>query len=57
MPIGMRVYLMLVNKRRDESQGQHIDPEAARRVNLEDDVDLANLDETDWKNRSFRYVL
>ncbi|KAJ2980994.1 hypothetical protein NQ176_g2309 [Zarea fungicola] len=57
MPIGMRIYLMLVNKRRDESQGQHIDPEAVRRVHLDEDMDLASLDETDWKNPSFRYIL
>lgn len=48
---------MLVNKRRDESQGQHIDPEAVRRVHLDEDMDLASLDETDWKNPSFRYIL
>ncbi|GES57250.1 pantothenate transporter [Aspergillus terreus] len=55
--IGLRIYLDLVNKRRDRKQGVHIDAEESRAVHLDTDDSLEEVDETDKQNRSFRYVL
>lgn len=57
MAAGLRVYLDWENKRRDKAQGLHIDAEEVRTIELHVDVALLSLDETDWQNKSFRYVL
>lgn len=45
------------NKSRDKAQGVHIDAEEVRTIDLHVDEALATLDETDWQNKSFRYIL
>ncbi|KAH8687311.1 major facilitator superfamily domain-containing protein [Tricladium varicosporioides] len=57
MILGLRFYLFWENKRRDKAQGIHIDAEDSREIDLHTDKALAALDETDWENKSFRYVL
>lgn len=57
MILGLRLYLAWENKRRDKAQGMHIDAEDIREVDLQADGNLANLDETDIENKSFRYIL
>lgn len=57
MILGLRFYLVWENKGRDKAQGIHIDAEDSREVDLHTDKALAALDETDWENKSFRYVL
>lgn len=57
MILGFRVYLQWENKRRDAAQEINIDPEGKREVDLQTDKALLSLDETDWENQSFRYVL
>lgn len=43
--------------RRDKEQGIKIDPEETRRVALDTDENVLQVDQTDKQNRSFRYVL
>jgi hypothetical protein len=57
MILGLRFYLQWENGRRDALQGLFIDAEEVREVDLQTDEALAMLDETDWENKSFRYVL
>ena len=57
MILGLRFYLQWENKRRDTAQGVQIDAEGTREVDLQTDGALSSLDETDWENQSFRYVL
>jgi hypothetical protein len=57
MAIGLRVYMDWENKSRDKAQGVHIDAEEVRTIDLHVDEALATLDETDWQNKSFRYIL
>ncbi|TVY83359.1 putative transporter [Lachnellula suecica] len=57
MLLGFRFYLQWENNRRDKLQGVHIEAEDVRKVDLQTDEALALLDETDWENKSFRYVL
>jgi hypothetical protein len=52
-----RAYLDWTNKRRDQAQGIHIDPEEHREIDLQADEELDHVDETDIQNQSFRYVL
>ncbi|KAL4999684.1 major facilitator superfamily domain-containing protein [Aspergillus recurvatus] len=52
-----RVYLSWTNKRRDQAQGMHIDPEEHREIDLQADEELDHVDETDIQNESFRYIL
>jgi ACS family allantoate permease-like MFS transporter len=57
MLIGLRVYLGMENKRRDKLQGAHISAEDVRKVDLQTDEALVEVDETDRVNKSFRYAL
>lgn len=57
MILALRFYLSWENKKRDKAQGVHLDAEDIREVDLQTDEALAVLDETDWENKSFRYVL
>ncbi|OJJ38114.1 hypothetical protein ASPWEDRAFT_104581 [Aspergillus wentii DTO 134E9] len=52
-----RVYLQWENHRRDKTQGVSIDPEASRAVRLGVDDRILAVDETDGRNKSFRYVV
>ncbi|KAL4976630.1 major facilitator superfamily domain-containing protein [Aspergillus desertorum] len=52
-----RVYLSWTNKRRDQAQDMHIDPEDHREIDLQADEELDHVDETDIQNQSFRYIL
>ncbi|CBF81557.1 uncharacterized protein ANIA_10720 [Aspergillus nidulans FGSC A4] len=52
-----RAYLGWANKRRDQAQGIHIDPEDHREIDLQADEELDHVDETDIQNQSFRYIL
>jgi len=47
------------NKRRDREQGVIIDAEPLSTAMSTECLDLANLhlDETDWENKAFRYIL
>ncbi|KAH8895497.1 MFS general substrate transporter [Thozetella sp. PMI_491] len=53
----LRVYLARVNSIRDKEQGVRIIPEEVRDVDLSQDGVLHEIDETDWENKKFRYVL
>ncbi|KAL2852395.1 major facilitator superfamily domain-containing protein [Aspergillus pseudoustus] len=57
MAAGFRAYLAWTNTSRDRTQGVHIDPEEARRIDLRADEALDQVDETDFQNLSFRYIL
>ncbi|KAF7586079.1 hypothetical protein BBP40_009610 [Aspergillus hancockii] len=57
LAIILRVYLEWESRRRDEEQGEHIDPEGTRGIDLHTDEALDQADETDLQNRSFRYVV
>lgn len=48
---------MWENARRDKEQGIKIDPEETRRIALDTDENVLQVDQTDKQNRSFRYVL
>ncbi|KAL4735707.1 major facilitator superfamily domain-containing protein [Aspergillus similis] len=56
MAAVFRVYLDWTNKRRDQAQGIHIDPEEHREIDLQADEELDHVDETDIQNQSFRYI-
>ena len=51
------MYLDWENRRRNRLQGVRIDAEEKRAVHLETDEGLADVDETDVQNQSFRYIL
>lgn len=55
--IVLRQYMAWDNKRRDREQGVHIDPEASDDEDRDERLVHAGLDETDWANRKFRYIL
>jgi MFS family permease len=56
--IALRQYMDWQNKRRDQEQGVHIDPEAKESErSTEEHLVLSGLDETDLVNRRFRYYL
>lgn len=57
MVLGLRVYLDQENKRRDKLQGVQIHAEEVRKVDLQVDEVLVEIDETDRENMSFRYAL
>jgi len=57
MVLGLRVYLDQENKRRDKLQGIHFQAEDVRKVDLQIDQVLVEIDETDRENKSFRYAL
>ncbi|XHF99620.1 hypothetical protein AWENTII_003115 [Aspergillus wentii] len=57
MAVFFWAYLGYINRKRDQEQGTHIDPEEIRAVDLEADTGLEEVDETDRQNKSFRYIL
>jgi ACS family allantoate permease-like MFS transporter len=54
--LTLRQYIQWENRRRDKAQGLHIDPETVR-AEREDIEAQMIADETDWENKSFRYIL
>ena len=57
MAMIMRMYLDWQNRRRDKAQGVHLDAEKRQDADVVDDDHLTDADETDVKNKQFRYVL
>ncbi|KAH8669162.1 major facilitator superfamily domain-containing protein [Xylariales sp. PMI_506] len=55
--IVLRIYLAMRNSSRDKEQGVKRNPEESRDVDLATDEALLEVDETDFKNRDFRYIL
>ena len=56
--LALRQYMDWGNKRRDQEQCVHIDPELqGSERSTEEHLAEAGLDETDWANKKFRYYL
>jgi MFS transporter, ACS family, allantoate permease len=54
---ALRIVMDLQNKKRDKDQGVNIDPGKQDNEECQVDMEVVKVDETDWENRKFRYIL